>query len=69
MMNKLILFLLRKKLHVKKGQNFRYTNQKDSCYYYFDDNGIMKSYGRKPHKSRVSINWLLDDECKVITEW
>ena len=69
-MKKLIIFLVRKKLGLKKGEHFRFVNQ-SSPYntYYFTEDAVMKhcrSYGRwHEEKSRVSLNWLLDDDCKI----
>lgn len=43
MLNKLILFLIRKKLHLKKFQQFYFSNQAIKIEkYYFDNYGIMK---------------------------
>ena len=68
-MKRLIIFLIRKKLGVKTKQKFRFTNQKSDAFYYFTKDRIMKeSYGRTTD-SNVRLNWLLDDECKVIPEY
>ena len=70
-MKRLIIFLVRKKLGLKKGEYFRFVNQ-SSPYntYYFTDDAVMKHFGRwkgsDDVKSSVSLNWLLDDECKII---
>ena len=70
-MKRLIIFLVRKKLGLKKGENFRFVNQ-SSPYnsYYFTDDAVMKHFGRwkgtDDVKSSVSLNWLLDDECEII---
>lgn len=68
MIKRLILFLVRRRLGLKKGEQFQFTNQK--CQwdtYYFDDNGLMKlSYnGLVLWRANVSLNWLLDDECEI----
>ena len=70
-MKRLIIFLVRKKLGLKKGEHFRFVNQ-SSPYnsYYFTDDAVMKHFGRWKYtddiKSSVSLNWLLDDECKIM---
>lgn len=68
-MKRLIIFLIRKRLGLKKWQWFRFTNQKEKCWYYFEPECLVKvtkSVGVM--KSNVSLNWLLDDECKVEVE-
>lgn len=67
MMNRLILFLIRKKLHLKKFQRFRFDNQK-STYdsYYFTSSNILKIDKEKGIiDSNVSLNWLLNDDCII----
>ena len=70
-MNRLIIFLVRKKLGLKKGERFRFSNQLNPYNtYYFTDNAVMKHFGRwkgsDDVKSSVSLNWLLDDECEIV---
>lgn len=65
--NRLILFLIRKKLHLKKFQRFRFDNQK-STYdsYYFTSSNILKVDEKKGIiDSNVSLNWLLNDDCVI----
>ena len=65
--NRLILFLIRKKLHLKKYQRFRFNNQK-STYdsYYFTSSNILKIDEKKGIvDSNVSLNWLLNDDCII----
>ena len=70
-MKRLIIFLVRKKRGLKKGEHFRFVNQ-SSPYssYYFTDDAVMKHFGRwkgsDDVKSSVSLNWLLDDECEIV---
>lgn len=69
-MNKLIIFLIRKKLGLKKGQKFRFNNQKSAHnVYYFTEDRLMKHEFRgdhfENHESSVSLNWLLDDNCEI----
>lgn len=73
-MKRLIIFLIRKKLGIKKYTQFRFTNQKTRDIYYFMDSELIKieysnrakSFG-KHRPSGVSLNWLLSDECKITT--
>ena len=69
-MKKLIILLLRLRLGLKVGERFQFTNQHSICeYYYFTDSALMKihiSRGSSYHTpSGVSLNWLLDDKCKI----
>ena len=70
-MKRLIIFLVRKKLGLKKGEYFRFANQLNPYNtYYFTDDAVMKHFGRwkgsDDVKSSVSLNWLLDDECEIV---
>lgn len=63
----LIIFLIRKRLRLRKYQRFRFENQKSptDCYY-FTGSGLMKESARGYRRgSRVSLNWLLDPECRI----
>lgn len=67
-MTRLIIFLIRKKLGLKKYEHFRFTNQKvKSDYYYFTETNIMKhvhGWGNIYH-SNVSLNYLLSNKCEI----
>ena len=68
MTRKIIIFLLCRKLGVKKFQPFRFVNQKSKTdYYMFNRNCLLKwvSIGDGFCRANVSLNWLLDDECEV----
>ena len=70
MIRKLIIFLIRQRLHLKKGQRFRFANQKTNNEYYFTADKLIKipeASGRvsRKEKSLVSLNWLVSDECEV----
>lgn len=75
MIKYLILFLLRIKLGVKKGQEFRFINQRAQCHTYrFTDEGLIKKYYNHngiDEFSSVSLNWLLNDDCgiEVVEDW
>lgn len=65
-MKRLILFLIRLKLGVKKNERFRFTNQtnKDECYY-IDSFGVIKISVNRTKLSNVSLNWLLNRYCEI----
>ena len=73
MMRRLIIFLVRKRLGLKKYQQFRFTNQKTDDIYYFTGTALMKKalhespFGRIwcDEFSGVSLNWLLDKNCLI----
>ena len=65
-MKKLIIFLVRKKLGLKKGERFRFVNQLSQYHtYYFTEDTIIKQTRHGWFKSSVSLNWMLDDECEI----
>lgn len=64
-MKRLILFLIRVRLGLSKCEPFQFTNQKSNAVYYFTENGIMKSWRGVVEPSHVSLNWILDDDCKI----
>lgn len=68
-MKRLIIFLIRKKFGLKKGQHFKFANQTSKTdYYKFTKTRIIKIYnnGCRTKNSNVSLNWLLNDNCKII---
>lgn len=67
-MKKLVIFLVRRKLGLKKGEHFKFVNQLSKYNtYYFTDDAVMKHTRRLGDiKSSVSLNWLLDDECEIV---
>lgn len=68
MINRLILFLIRRKLGVEKYEKFRFVNQKKPGVYWFNGAALLKQTGKHnpTEYSSVSINWLLDKQCKII---
>ena len=69
LIKRMIIFLLRKRLGVRKFEYFTFSNQKSNSVYYFGDEDIMRvdlNDGQVEY-SRVSLNWLLNDDCKVTT--
>lgn len=66
-MRRFIIFLIRMKLGVKKHQTFRFDNQKSKTdTYYFTATHLLKIEGCGIREANVSLNWLLDDKCKII---
>lgn len=64
-MRRFVIFLIRKKLGLKKYEVFRFTGQKTDATYYFTESNLMKNWRGQKMLSGVSINWLLDEECKI----
>lgn len=64
--NRLVIFLIRLKLHLKKGQYFQFDNQKTDAVYWFTEGTLMKMVHGFRYESSVSLNWLLDKNCKII---
>lgn len=65
-MKRLIWFLIRRKLGVKKYQQFIFTNQlSENTSYMISSDKIFKVQGNRLKHSDVSINWLLSDECEI----
>ena len=70
-MTRMILFLLRMKLGVKKNERFQFDNQKNKAdYYYVSGSRLHKITYREGNvsekRANVSLNWLLDLECKIV---
>lgn len=67
-MKRLVIYLIRKRLGVRKYQHFRFKNQKSRKeYYWFTEDAVMKRLSNMDIRpSSVSLNWLLDDECEII---
>lgn len=72
-LQKLIIFLVRKKLGLKKFQMFRFNNQKSyRVRYYFNSLYLIKIYYAPNNStvmykqlSEVSLNYLLSDKCEI----
>ena len=65
-MKRLIVFLVRRRLGLKKYERFKFINQKSDAWYYFTDTSLMKVDGVLLIESNVSLNWLLNDDCIII---
>lgn len=70
-MKRIIIFLIRKRLGLKKEQPFRFANQRlKEEYYYFTKDKVMKhNIHDEKEESTVSLNWLLDDKCEIEKGW
>lgn len=64
-MDRFIIFLIRKKLGLKKFQHFKFIGQKTDAVYWFTESNIMKRWNGHTTLSGVSVNWLLDSECEI----
>lgn len=65
-MRRLIILLIRMKLGLRKYQQFRFDNQKSKTdTYYFTATKLFKIEGCSVVESNVSLNWLLNDKCKI----
>lgn len=64
-LKRLVIFLVRKRLGLKKYEHFQFDNQKSDATYFFSDAVVMKDTGNTVRLSTVSLNWLLNDDCKI----
>ena len=66
-----IFFLVRTRLGLGLWEAFRFVGQKSNAIYFFTEDAVMKEWHGShkgdftQEKSGVSLNWLLDDECKI----
>lgn len=65
MRRRMIIFLVRRRLGLKKKEHFRFINQKSNAIYYFTSTDIMKADWSGTRPSSVSLHWLLNDECVI----
>ena len=64
-MRRLVIFLIRKRLRLKKYEEFRFVGQKSYAVYYFTEQSLMKRWRGQTMQSGVSVNWLLDNDCSI----
>jgi hypothetical protein len=64
-MKRFIVYLVRKRLGLSKYEPFRFVGQKSNAVYFFTEDAVMKDWRGYTVKSGVSLNWLLDDDCKI----
>jgi hypothetical protein len=66
-LQKLIIFLIRKRLGLRAYEKFQFENQKTTAVYWFTSTELLKSEHGETSMSGVSLNWLLNKECSVRT--
>lgn len=68
MLVQIIIFLVRKRLGLKKYEEFQFANQVNKTeYYFFDQTCIRKivpNWGIRA--AGVSLNWLVNPRCKIV---
>lgn len=64
-MRRFVIFLIRKKLGLKKYECFKFVGQKSNALYYFTESNLLKQWNNQTVLSGVSLNWLLDTQCKI----
>lgn len=72
-MTKRIIFLIRRKLGLKKGERFQFANQKsEHDRYYFTSTNLIKECF-DPRKSsywerwaNVKLNYIVSDKCEIV---
>lgn len=68
MIKRLVIFLIRCRLGLKKYERFQFNNQasKNNCYYFTSDELIKVDVDNcAVRASHASLNWLLNDKCKI----
>lgn len=65
MIKRIIIFLIRKRLGLKKFQGFKFVNQKsEDDWYVFTDEKLLKVVdGKHVQESNIRLNWILDNQC------
>lgn len=69
MRKRLIFYLVRKRLKLRKYEPFKFVGQKSNAIYYFTEDAVIKAWRGNVEKSSVSLNWLLDDDCEIVRCW
>lgn len=64
-LKKFVIYLVRKRLGLKTYEMFQFVGQKSDATYYFTEDAVMKIWRGVTEKSGVSLNWLLDEDCKI----
>lgn len=64
-MRRLIIFLTRKRLGLRKYEGFQFNNQKSKAIYFFTGTELMKYNGRFFSRSDCSLNWITNDHCII----
>ena len=64
-MRRFVIFLIRKKLGLRKYEKFKFVGQNSNAVYYFTESNVMKLWHGQTVLSGVSVNWLLNDDCEI----
>jgi hypothetical protein len=64
-LKRLIIFLIRWKLKLKRCEKFKFKNQKTDAVYWFTATKVLKCEHGIITRSGVSLNWLLNDNCEI----
>lgn len=62
---KLVIFLIRRRLKLKKYEKFQFEDQRTNAVYWFTCTRLLKKENDNISRSGVSLNWLLSDSCKI----
>ena len=62
---RLVIFLIRRRLKLKKYEKFVFTNQKTESVYWFTTTKLLKKENGVITRAHVSLNWLLNEACVV----
>lgn len=72
MITRIVIFLIRIKLGLKKYEDFQFVNQKSNYdKYYFGNVNLYKMEYDKNGRfvnlrpANVSLNWILNDDCEI----
>lgn len=66
---RIVIFLIRKRLGLKKYETFQFDNQHDKLDYYWFNEIELRKYIAKEGiaiDAHVSLNWILHDDCKIV---
>lgn len=62
---RLVIFLVRRRLGLKKYEKFQFEEQKTNAEYWFTYSTLLKKENDVTSRASVSLNWLLSDSCKI----
>ena len=65
LIKRIVIFLVRSRLKLKKYEKFKFKNQKTEAVYWFTDTKVLKNDLDITTRSGVSLNWLLNDHCEI----
>lgn len=61
-----VIFMIRKRMGLKKFERFMFKGQKQPGVYHFTEEKLIKDLGDRLEDSGASLNWLLDPECEIV---